>query len=74
MRGKREDTYARRKVASSISMSLNAWTALDYMASDEGCSVSAMMERLIDDEAKRRLEKSRERKKAEYRAAHGIVG
>lgn len=46
----------KRRVNSTISLSLDAWTALDLMAEEDDRSPSDVMQRLIVAEAKRRME------------------
>lgn len=42
-------------VGANISLSLDAWTALDLMAVEDNVSVNRVLLRLVDAEAKRRM-------------------
>ena len=46
----------KRRVTGTIALSLDAWTALDLMAHEDHLAVSAIVQRLVVDEAKRRME------------------
>lgn len=46
----------KRSVAAAVSMSLDAWTALDLMAEEDNVSASKMLQRLVNAEAKRRMD------------------
>jgi hypothetical protein len=47
--------FGKRHVSGTVGLTLDAWTALDYMAEEDGVSTSKVLNRLIDAEAARRL-------------------
>ncbi len=60
MNEKRKGSYKRtehRKLTTSIGMSVDAWVVLDLLSEEDKLSIGQVVEKLINDEAGRRLKK-----------------
>lgn len=51
-----------RRISSTVSMPLDAWVSLDLMADEDNVHTGEVILRLINQEAKRRLEEGRRKR------------